>query len=143
MMLVNYVVSDNKPAAGSDAFSAEAVARRIQPAGAVEYKDVNDVATMKTGQQVHDAQCTACHAAGVAGAPKVGDASAWAPRIKTGYDALLVSVLKGKGAMGAQGGGDYSDFEVARAVVFLANKGGAKFDEPKAPALAAAIQVRR
>ena len=59
--------------------------------------------------------------------------------MKTGYDALLGAVLKGKGAMGAQGGGDFSDFEVARAVVFLANKGGAKFDEPKmaAPAEAA------
>ena len=141
IMLVNYVVSDNMPAAGSDAFSAEAVARRLQPVGAVEYKDVNNVATMKSGQQVYDAQCTACHAAGVAGAPKMGDESAWAPRIKTGWDAMLGSVLKGKGAMGAQGGGDYSDFEVARAVVFLVNKGGAKFDEPKAPAVAAAASA--
>ena len=39
--------------------------------------------------------------------------------------------------MGAQGGGDYSDVEVGRAVVFMANNGGAKFDEPKAPAPAA------
>ena len=102
---------------------------------------VNNLATMKTGQQVYDAQCTACHAAGVAGAPKVGDESAWAPRIKTGFDALLGAALKGKGAMGAQGGGDYSDFEVARAVVFLANKGGAKFDEPKAPTVTAAASA--
>ncbi len=66
-----------------------------------------------------------------------GDEAAWAPRIKTGYEALLTSALKGKGAMGAQGGGDFSDFEVGRAVVYMANKGGAKFDEPKAPAAAA------
>jgi len=57
--------------------------------------------------------------------------------VKTGYDALVASALKGKGNMGAQGGGDFSDFEIGRAVVYLANKGGAKFDEPKAPAAAA------
>ena len=79
-----------------------------------------------------------CHTSGAAGAPKVGDAAAWAPRIKTGYDALLNSALKGKGAMGAQGGGDYSDLEIGRAVVYMANKGGAKFAEPAAPAAPAA-----
>ena len=50
---------------------------------------------------------------------------------------LLNSALKGKGAMAAQGGGEFSDFEIGRAVVFMANKGGAKFDEPKPPAAAA------
>jgi cytochrome c5 len=100
-------------------------------------RDATDVASLKTGEQVYAAQCTACHASGVAGAPKVGDEAAWAPRIKTGFDALLHSALTGKGAMGAQGGGDFSDLEIARAVVYIANKGGAKFDEPKAPAAAA------
>jgi cytochrome c5 len=93
---------------------------------------------MKTGDQVYTAACTACHAAGVAGAPKFGDADAWAPRIKTGYEALLNSALKGKNAMGPQGGGDYSDLEIGRAVVYMANKSGAKFEEPKAGAVAAA-----
>ncbi len=137
IMLVNYVASDKKPAAGSDGLGAEAVAKRLQPVGRVEFKDMNNAAAMKTGQQVYEAQCTACHAVGAAGAPKTGDEGAWAPRLKSGYDALLNAVLKGKGAMGAQGGGDFSDFEVARAVVFLANKGGAKFDEPKMAAEAA------
>ena len=141
IMLVNYVASDKKPAAGSDGLGAEAVAKRLQPVGRVEVKDMNNAAAMKSGQQVYEAQCTACHAAGAAGAPKTGDEAAWAPRLKTGYDALLGAVLKGKGAMGAQGGGDFSDFEVARAVVFLANKGGAKFDEPKMAASAAAASA--
>jgi hypothetical protein len=39
--------------------------------------------------------------------------------------------------MGAQGGGDHSDFEIGRAVVYIANQAGAKFEEPKAPAAAA------
>jgi cytochrome c5 len=100
-------------------------------------KDASDLTTLKTGEQVFAAQCTACHTAGLVGSPKLGDAEAWAPRIKTGYDALLHSALAGKGQMGAQGGGDYTDLEIGRAVVYMANKAGAKFDEPKAPATAA------
>ena len=53
---------------------------------------------------------------------------AWGPRIKTGFDALLHSALAGKGAMPPQGGGDFSDLEIGRAVVYMANKAGAKFD---------------
>ena len=113
------------------------MAKRLQPVGRVEIRDASDVASLKTGEQVYQAVCTACHGAGVAGAPKTGDTAAWAPRVATGYEALLTSALKGKGAMGAQGGGDYSDYEIARAVVYLANQGGGKFEEPKAPAPAA------
>jgi cytochrome c5 len=128
--LVYAVTSQNKPAAG--AVNVErATAERIQKIGMVEIRDANR--EMKTGEQVFKAQCTACHTAGAAGAPKFGDAGAWAPRIKTGFDALWNSALKGKGAMGAQGGGDLADFEIARAVVYMANAGGAKFDEPKKP----------
>ena len=141
LLLVSYVTSDHQPAAGSDGLSAEAVARRIQPVAAVAVKDPSDLAALKSGEQVFAAQCTACHAAGVAGAPKLGDADAWAPRIKTGYAALLASSLKGKGAMGAQGGGDFSDLEVGRAVVYMANKSGAKFEEPKLPAADAAAMA--
>jgi len=74
---------------------------------------------------------------GAAGAPKFGDAGAWGARVKTGFDALYNSAIKGKGAMGAQAGGDFSDYEIGRAVVFLANAGGGKFDEPKKPEPAA------
>jgi cytochrome c5 len=129
--LVYYVTSDNKPAAG--AVNVEkATAERIQKVGMVEIRDANR--EMKTGQQVYAAQCSGCHATGAAGSPKFSDAAAWGPRIKTGFDTLWNSALKGKNAMGAQGGGDFSDFEIARAVVYIANAGGAKFDEPKKPA---------
>jgi cytochrome c5 len=138
ILLVEYVTTDHRPAAGSTGLAPEAVAERIQPVGMVQIKDASDLATLKTGEQVFAAQCTACHTAGLVGSPKFGDADAWAPRIKTGYDALLHSALAGKGQMSAQGGGEYSDFEVGRAVVYMANKAGAKFDEPKAPAAAAA-----
>jgi cytochrome c5 len=137
ILLINFVAWDTKPAAGSDGLGAEAVARRIQPVGVSDFKDVTDAKSMKTGEQVYAGQCTACHASGAVGAPKLGDEAAWGPRIKTGFDALMTSVLKGKGNMPPQGGGDATDFELARGVVFMANKGGAKFDEPKLPAAAA------
>jgi cytochrome c5 len=137
ILLANYVTTAAKPAAGTGAFEAQAVAARIARVGQVEVKDVNDAATMKTGEQVFQAQCAACHATGAAGAPKLADAAAWGPRVKSGLDALLNSALKGKGSMGPQGGGDFSDFEIARAVVYMANGSGAKFDEPKMPAPAA------
>lgn len=135
--LVIFVTSGNKPAAG--AVNAEkAVAERIQKVGAVEIRDANR--PLRTGEEVFKAQCSLCHATGAAGSPKFQDASAWAPRIKTGFDSLLNSALHGKGAMGAQGGGDFSDLEVARGVVYMANAGGASFPEPKAPEAAPAAK---
>ncbi|MCJ0764627.1 c-type cytochrome [Variovorax terrae] len=144
--LVYYVVSGAKPAGTAEADSMalggisqqardKGVAERLQKVGTVEIRDANRA--LKTGEEVFKAQCTTCHSAGLAGAPKFGDAAAWGPRIKTGYDTLLNAALHGKGAMGAQGGGDFEDLEVARAVVYMANAGGAKFAEPQAPAAAA------
>jgi cytochrome c5 len=137
VLLVNYVASGDSTGAGTQALSEEAIAQRIQPVGVVMLKDASGATALRTGEEVYNAQCAACHAAGLANAPKFGDEGAWGPRIKSGFDALVHSALKGKGAMAAQGGGEFSDFEIGRAVVFMANKGGAKFDEPKAPAAAA------
>ena len=137
ILLVIYVDSATKPAAGSDAFKPQSVLSRIQPIGAVQVKDTSAPVVLLTGEQVYAARCTACHAAGLAGAPKFGDTAAWAPRLGQGYDVLLTHALKGKGAMAAQGGGEQSDYEIGRAVVYMANKGGAKFAEPKAPESAA------
>ncbi len=137
VLLANYVDFGTKPAAGSDGLGAEAMARRLQPIGSIEVRDASVPRVLRTGEAVYTGQCAACHAAGAAGAPKLGDAAAWAPRIQTGYEALLTSALKGKGAMGAQGGGEYNDLEIGRAVVHMANQGGAKFEEPKAPEAAA------
>jgi cytochrome c5 len=145
--LVAYVVSDNKPAGsretekyvlgGVTAQDIErGVAERIRKVGTVEIRDANR--PLRAGEEVFKAQCTACHSTGAAGAPKVGDAAAWANRIKTGFEALVASAVKGKGAMPPQAGGDFNDVEVARAVAYLANTAGAKFAEPAAPAAAPA-----
>ena len=133
--LVYYVTSGDKPAAGAvDPELATAI--RIQRVGSVELRDANR--PLQSGDAVYTAQCAACHAAGVVGAPKLGDTAAWAARIGQGYDTLLTSALKGKGAMAAQGGGAFSDVEIGRAVVHMVNASGGKMDEPAAPAAAAA-----
>ncbi len=133
--LVLYVTSADKPAAGS-MNPEKAIAERIQKVGVVEVRDANR--PLKGGEEVFKGQCAACHATGAAGAPKLADADAWSARIKTGLEALVQSALKGKGAMAAQGGGDFNDTEIARAVVYMANSAGAKFAEPAAPAAPAA-----
>jgi cytochrome c5 len=62
----------------------------------------------------------ACHQVSVAGSPRLGDKAAWAPRIQTGMDSLLQSVVKGKGAMPPRGGNpSLSDAEVRAAVEFM------------------------
>lgn len=137
IMLTQFVASGSQPAAGSDGLGAEAVARRIQPVGTIDFRDASAPRVLRTGEQVYQGQCAACHATGAAGAPKYGDAAAWAPRLATGFEALMNAVLKGKGAMAAQGGGEFSDYELARAVVYLGNQSGGKLAEPAAPAAAA------
>lgn len=133
--LVYFVTRGEKPAAGAvDQELATAV--RIQKIGSVELRDANR--PLQNGDAVYNAQCAACHTAGLAGAPKFGDAGAWSARIATGYEALLTSALKGKGAMGAQGGGAFTDVEIGRAVVHMANAVGANFEVPQPPAAAEA-----
>ncbi|MDD2926252.1 c-type cytochrome [Rhodoferax sp.] len=124
---------------GASAMTEEAIEARIQKVGMVSLG--SGKRELKTGEDVYKAQCSTCHAAGVVGAPKFGDAAAWGPRIKTGYEALLNSALKGKNNMTPQSGGAFSDYEVSRAVVYMANAGGAKFAEPAAPAGTAAPEA--
>ncbi|WP_186259564.1 c-type cytochrome [Burkholderia gladioli] len=123
--------------AGTDSLSDAAVAARIAPLAQVDVKDANAPRSYKSGEEIYKAVCVTCHASGAAGAPKFGNAGDWAPRIAQGYDTLLHVALTGKGAMPARGGtspDDVSDFEIARAVVYMANNGGAKFAEPAQPA---------
>ena len=129
--LVNYVVSDAKPAAGA-VNPEKALAERLQKVGTVEIRHANR--PLRAGAEVFQNQCAACHMTGAAGAPKFGDQAAWATRIATGYEALLNAALNGKGAMGAQAGGEYNDLEIGRAVVYMANEVGASFPIPEKPA---------
>ncbi|WP_019450410.1 c-type cytochrome [Cupriavidus sp. BIS7] len=136
ILLVNFVGHGTREGAGSTQ-TAEAVNDRIKPVASLEIKDPNAPRVFKTGEQVYQQVCAACHATGAAGAPKYSVAGDWAPRIGQGFDGLLHSVLNGKGAMPARAGttpDDLSDYELSRAVVYMADAGGAKFPEPAAPA---------
>jgi cytochrome c5 len=134
VLLVQLVTGGMKFEKDGVEMSPEAIAKRIQPVAGVNIEAAaRSGPASRTGEDIYKSVCTACHAAGVANAPKFGNKGDWAPRIKTGQKALLQSALKGKGAMPARGGAaDLSDAEVERAVVFMANAGGANFKAPAA-----------
>ncbi|MFM6986634.1 MAG: c-type cytochrome [Hydrogenophaga sp.] len=71
------------------------------------------------GEALYKKACAACHAAGVAGAPKLGDKAAWASRLGAGVDGLTASVIKGKGAMPPKGGSGAPDADIKAAVVYM------------------------
>ncbi len=137
IMLAVFVTQGLRPGAGTAAMTPEAIEARIKPVAGFELRVAGAATALRSGEDVYKAVCSACHATGAAGAPKYGDTGAWAPRIAQGLETLITSSLKGKGAMPAQGGGT-PDLEVARAVVYLSNASGAKFEEPKAPTVAGA-----
>jgi cytochrome c5 len=84
----------------------------------------------RSGEEIYKATCAACHDAGVANAPKLGDKAAWAPRIALKLDGLVKSAIAGKNAMPPKGGSDANDAELTRTIVYMANKSGASFKEP-------------
>ncbi|MEZ7829442.1 MAG: c-type cytochrome [Brachymonas denitrificans] len=114
-----------------------AAAQRIQKVGSIELQAAPaGGGAPKTGEEAYKAACAACHDAGVTGAPKLADAADWGPRIGQGVETLFKHAIEGftgaKGTMPPRGGTTFTDDEVKRAVVFMANKSGASFAEPKA-----------
>jgi cytochrome c5 len=114
----------------------KATLARIKPFAQLAALDANAPKVEKSGQEVYDAVCTSCHATGALGAPKFDSKGDWGPRISQGYDTLVKHAIEGIRQMPPRGGdGDLSDVEVARAVAYLANSGGASFKAPEpAPA---------
>jgi cytochrome c5 len=109
----------------------EGVSSRIQPLSRIEFAPVSTTATgPRTGEELVKAVCSACHLAGVNGAPKIGDKTAWAPRIAQGLDTLVKSATAGKNKMPPKGGSTASEFELTRAIVYMTGKSGGSFKEP-------------
>lgn len=141
VLLVQYVANADKVGAGSTGQTPEAIAARLRPVADEGYmlKDVNAPKQLQSGEAVFKAVCAACHATGAAGAPKVGDASAWTARLAQGEAALFEHAIKGIRTMPAKGGNpDLDDVEVERAVVYMANQSGGKLKEPEVKTAAAA-----
>jgi cytochrome c5 len=133
IVLVSQLVTGVSP--GGTPEPQDDVLKRILPVGQVTLADTSAPKDSQSGEQVYQAVCKTCHEAGLVGAPKLGDKSAWAPRVKTGVAALYDSALKGKNAMPPKGGNqNLSEAEVQRAVVYMANHSGANFKEPPVPA---------
>ena len=119
-----------------------AVAERIRPVGEVylpgeeaaaaaptaeTVSEPEPVAAALSGPQVYNSACLACHGAGIGGAPVLGNAEVWAPRIAQGLDVLKEHAIKGyqgsAGYMPAKGGRtDLSDEEVANAVDYMVSE---------------------
>lgn len=135
LMLAGYAATGTPSGAGSDALTTQSIDARIAPVAGFELVNANAPRELLTGDAVYKQVCAACHGAGVAGAPKFGDKATWSTLAAKGVDTLLASAINGKGAMPPKGGAtQMSDFEVHRAVVYMANEGGASFAEPEAPA---------
>ena len=140
--IIHFVAGGDKSRA-SAAMSDKAVAARIKPVGSTPdiekgpsplvpapapvavvaaAADTGAAAapSAPNGKALYDANCQACHAAGVAGAPKLGDKAGWAPRMGVGVAALQASAIKGKNAMPPKGGNlSLSDADVKAAVDYL------------------------
>lgn len=116
----------------TDDVQTEAVAERIKPVGDVHIVDASAPKVEKSGEEVFSAVCTACHTSGALDAPKQGNKGDWAKRIGQGYDTLVKHAIDGIRAMPPRGGGaDLTDAELARAVAYMANSGGANYTAPK------------
>jgi len=139
VLLVSFVTGGKKVDGQGMALKPESIAERIKPVAAVNLKAADGPKVYLTGEQVYAQVCKACHESGAAGAPKFGDKAAWAPHLKEGYDDILKNAIKGIKAMPPRGGNpDLSDYEVARAVVYMTAAAGGTFKEPAAPAAAPA-----
>lgn len=92
---------------------------RIQPLGKVHIAGAKaeTAAGPRSGAQVYNKSCVACHGVGVLGAPKPNDAADWAPRISQGFDTMWQHAIKGFNAMPPMGTcGDCSDDEIKAAI---------------------------
>ncbi len=110
------------------------VDERIKPVGQVRVADGSEPAAPAAeasaptaasgeaapGEAIYGKSCVVCHAAGVAGAPKLGDKGAWEARIALGIDGLLKTAINGKGAMPPRGTcGDCSDDDLRAAIEYM------------------------
>lgn len=132
-------IQDNHKPDATDEAAQQATVDRIKPFATLVALDANAPKVEKSGQEVYDAVCASCHAAGALGAPKFDNKGDWAARIGKGYDTLVKHAIEGFNQMPARGGdGDLSDVEVARAVAYMANSAGASFRAPEPSAAVAA-----
>ena len=115
---VGTVCVDNGKGCGDEPAAADAPATT-----AVAAAQAPAASAGKSGEEIYNTKCAACHGAGIAGAPKVGDAAQWEKRIAQGNDTLHEHALKGFNAMPAKGMCmDCSDDEIKATVDYMVNQ---------------------
>lgn len=118
-----------EPAKEEVAAVEQKIQANIQPVASVEVAEASGAHVEKSGEEIVKGVCIACHGVGALGAPKLGNAGDWGPRISQGYETLVKHAIEGIRSMPARGGNaELSDHEVADAVAYMANQAGAKFD---------------
>jgi len=143
VMIASFATGGLKVDRQSSAAGDAAVAERLKPVGEVVIGEVAPgpaaapgaakpakgasaktpaAASADAGKNLYNTVCMACHAAGIAGAPKTGDKAAWKPRIAQGKEALYNSALHGKNAMPPKGGSSAADADVKAAVDYLVSQ---------------------
>ena len=127
LLVVQFITGGINADPNSSAMSDSAIAKRMQVLNAGSSAQIANSATSNSiiiaedpGESLYNTVCQACHAAGIAGAPKTGDQSVWAARLELGNDVLYQSVIKGKNLMPARGGATgASDEDIEAAVDFM------------------------
>ena len=127
LVAIIYPLTDRKYKSAADAGAAatDSADLRIQPVAKIELAKAAPAAAAgpKDGATIYNSVCGACHNTGVAGAPKLDDKAAWAPRLATGKEALYKSAIGGKNAMPPKGGAaDLSDAEIKGTVDYMMGK---------------------
>lgn len=143
VMLVLDIQRNQKPDSTSEE-TQKAVVERIKPFATLDAIDPTAVVVEKSGQEVYESACVACHGTGALDAPRFDNKADWASRLGQGFDTLVKHAIEGIRTMPPRGGAaDLTDGEVARAVAYMANSAGANFKAaeagaPAAPAAASA-----
>jgi len=127
-MLALSACGGDKPEVKLTAEQTKEISERLAPVGTVALASEVSSApasggAARSGEEIYNSKCMACHATGAAGAPKVGTAADWAPRISKGMDALYASAVGGFKGMPPKGlCMDCSEAEIHSAVDFMVKK---------------------
>lgn len=130
--IIAHVVTSDEDEAGTTTRMEDKIKENIAPVGQVNVGEAPAPAAAagaatqaRSGEQVYNTTCMACHGTGAAGAPKVGDKAAWEPRASQGLDTLLNHAVNGLRAMPPKGTcANCSDEELKGAIEYMLQQTG-------------------